>query len=218
MIIPLNNPEPSPPRMYVFHALSGRCAPYLKFAAGVNKRISVYGVESEAWHSNAEPLSSVSAIALTCAHAVRSSASGPITLLGWSFGGLIAVEVARILEGMQQRPEHVFILDSIRLAADVGCDVDTPYGTSTYDPSLDHVGRAYRRALARYRPLDYGGPLTFFCATDNRPTPLNQGGFNRRFPQGKFTTVAADHYSMLEGEPLSEITRTVLSVHSGLLS
>lgn len=97
---------------------------------------------------NLGPTSNILAGIPRTAELLAERTSGPISIVGWSLGGVFGRELAR------RRPELV------RQVVTLG----SPFALS--DPSQSRVGFAYRRNASRHVPADAAGPKT------DRPIPV----------------------------------------------
>jgi thioesterase domain-containing protein/acyl carrier protein len=95
---------------FCFPALAGTAAPYLaSIAHGAGP--AVYLLEAPGLDGE-PPLSSVEALAAAFSQAICEVApTGPIRLLGWSFGALTAFATARLLSAEGRNLEHLVLVD-----------------------------------------------------------------------------------------------------------
>ncbi len=99
--------------LVLIHEVSGGVLEYLDLAHLVGQERPVYGLVAPGYESDEIPLSSVTALAERYAQAVTEAfAPGPYSLVGWSFGGLVAFELARILEARGERVAFLGLLDA----------------------------------------------------------------------------------------------------------
>jgi thioesterase domain-containing protein len=85
------------PPLVVVHAASGSCRPYRKLVKMLSSSYAVYTLQSPALFSDTVMPSSLSALAQSYnAELERTFGKERVTLVGWSFGGLIALEMASL--------------------------------------------------------------------------------------------------------------------------
>ncbi|MDT9001111.1 alpha/beta fold hydrolase, partial [Paucibacter sp. APW11] len=131
----------------------------------------VYGLQARGLCGTQVPYSSVEAAARAYVRAIEEIVpSGPVHLLGHSFGGWIAAEMARQLEAIGRPPASLFILDSRgprdkddvhyhtptealeRLVSLYDLTVDKPLGLSARD--FEPLGERERLELLRKRLIE----------------------------------------------------------------
>ncbi|HYL99044.1 MAG TPA: alpha/beta fold hydrolase, partial [Blastocatellia bacterium] len=97
---------------FCVHPAGGSPLCYLNLALHVGRGRPFYGFQSPGLLDDREPLKRVEDIAALYADAIRSvQPTGPYLVGGWSSGGPVAFEVARILEGQNQRVGLLAFLD-----------------------------------------------------------------------------------------------------------
>ena len=99
--------------LFLIHAVGGSAQAYALLAKNICDDQPVYGIqsigliESEKAHDNIEEM---------VAHYVNIirtvQPNGPYRLGGWSMGGILAFEIAKLLSGMGQVVEKLFLIDS----------------------------------------------------------------------------------------------------------
>lgn len=100
--------------LILIHAISGLALPY--FALGELGR-AVYGISAPVFeHGSAAPMpKSLTEVASLYVSIVRREIQphGPYLLGGWSLGGMIAIEMAKILVAQGETISHVIMIDSM---------------------------------------------------------------------------------------------------------
>ena len=97
------------PPLILCHAIGGSPLCYLKLARQLDDQ-QVWGLESPMLYGSSPP-SSMAAAASDLADSIVESTDGPYILGGWSFGGILAFEVALELERRRKRVDTVFLFD-----------------------------------------------------------------------------------------------------------
>ncbi|MCW2871703.1 MAG: polyketide synthase [Streptomyces oryziradicis] len=174
------------PPLFLAHAAGGPPSVYRGLAERLGPAQPCYGLE------RIEELPDVEAEAARYAEAVRRThPRGPYRLGGWSFGGFLAYETARILTAEGEDVEAVVLIDSIRPlpAPDVAPEeaarrrftdfaayVPRTYGKRRPGAALPrHPARTAHRARS---PLRARGPRPRL----GRAVPGPDGGARRRAP------------------------------------
>ncbi|CAN7722216.1 amino acid adenylation domain-containing protein [Caballeronia sp. LjRoot29] len=106
------------PNVFAIHPASGLVADYRPLAAALDGVANVYGVQAPFYTEDWWP-GDLSELAVDYAARIRTvQASGPYRLIGWSVGGVIATEVARVLAGDGDEVQFVGLIDSHMLKTD----------------------------------------------------------------------------------------------------
>ncbi|MDE1182644.1 non-ribosomal peptide synthetase [Paraburkholderia sp.] len=105
------------PTVFAIHPASGLVADYRPLAAALDGVASVYGVQAPFYTEDWWP-GDLSELAADYAARIRSvQPHGPYRLIGWSVGGLIATEVARVLAQDGGEVPFVGLIDAYVLGA-----------------------------------------------------------------------------------------------------
>lgn len=108
-IVPLD-PNGSGTPLYCVHSSSGSAYSYLGLAQLLDR--PVHGIEAPGFDGAGEPVRSVGALAAEYADVLREvRPDGPYLLLGWSLGGIVALDMARRLTGMGATVPLVVMVD-----------------------------------------------------------------------------------------------------------
>ncbi|HEY4059818.1 MAG TPA: beta-ketoacyl synthase N-terminal-like domain-containing protein [Kofleriaceae bacterium] len=143
---------PLPP-LFCFHPAGGHAAPYLRLRSLLSDDQPIFALQSRALGDPAREHDSISAMAADYAaivHAARPS--GPLRLLGWSLGGLVAHAVAAELERRGRDIELVGMIDVPDPAAGIAIDATTLavtgiiYDVNPEPPEPAVIARALRDA------------------------------------------------------------------------
>ncbi|MBM7168897.1 amino acid adenylation domain-containing protein [Streptomyces sp. G44] len=109
-LVPLRTGTGRP--MFCVHPSGGTALCYLTLAAVLPGTFPMVGVQAVGLDGDTAPLGTVEEMA---AHyrdrIVHECPTGPVDLLGWSYGGVVAFETARLLRE-QDRPTRVVLLDA----------------------------------------------------------------------------------------------------------
>ena len=98
--------------LYMVHDGSGQINAYRELADSLNQ-FNCWGIRKIAASSFGPRQASVRNLAEAYIKSMKSiQPEGPYYLLGWSYGGIIAYEIATLLEAAGEQIEHVWIIDS----------------------------------------------------------------------------------------------------------
>ncbi|GIF12959.1 alpha/beta fold hydrolase [Actinoplanes teichomyceticus] len=108
-IIPLHTSDSGTP-LYCVHSSSGSAYSYLGLARTLDR--PVYGIEAPGFDGAREPVRSVPALSAEYVAALREvRPDGPYLLLGWSLGGILALDMARRLTDLGESVPAVVMVD-----------------------------------------------------------------------------------------------------------
>ena len=114
-IVPLRTPGTKPP-LFLIHGVDGTLAPFQALVRRLEADQPVYGIQSQALLDETVVLTSVEELAAYYIQAIQVvQARGPYNFLGFSFGGLIAFEMARQLQDRGERVGMLGLLDNLRM-------------------------------------------------------------------------------------------------------
>ncbi|WP_066501825.1 amino acid adenylation domain-containing protein [Abyssisolibacter fermentans] len=112
-VIPIQKGSETNNPLFLIHPHGGGAYCYYDLVRALGTERTVYGIQSVGMYSNEEPISSISLIAKRYLQEIRRvSPKGPYNIAGWSFGGIVAFEVARRLEFIGEEVEFLGILDA----------------------------------------------------------------------------------------------------------
>jgi amino acid adenylation domain-containing protein len=101
------------PPIFLVHEVSGGVLEYLDLCRAIGSDYTIYGFVAPGYDSDEAPLQSVHKMARQYVEEMRKQRlNGPYHLIGWSFGGLVAFEMARILEERGENIAFLGLLDS----------------------------------------------------------------------------------------------------------
>lgn len=103
----------STPPLFCIHHDGGTSICYLKLSHHLGCDQPVYGLHARGTDDENEPLTSIENMATIYINAIRTiQPKGPYRLAGWSFGGVVAFEMARQLENQSGESPFLAIFDS----------------------------------------------------------------------------------------------------------
>lgn len=123
-IINLANTD-HPKHVYCIHPLGGDVSCYDAIAAGCKNNYAVFGISSNSFDTNTGITIDEFARAYS-QQIAETKPTAPISLIGWSMGGLIAFDMVRHLEAMQVAVDKIILLDTYTpaLVIDLGTAED----------------------------------------------------------------------------------------------
>lgn len=147
-LVPLSLGDSKPP-FFCVHPMVGVVFPYVELAHHLGNHRSVYGLQPLGLDGKAAPLNRMEAIAAYYIEAIQTlQPHGPYFLGGWSFGGLVAFEMAQQLTRAGQSVALLALLDT-----------PAPCHTRSVRQSLKFLlGTAFWSLLPFLQ--DYGGLIT----------------------------------------------------------
>ena len=112
-LVTINSHGSSPP-FFCVHPIFGVVFPYYKLAAELGREQPFYALQPRGIDGENSPLTSIEDMAAFYIAAVREvQPQGPYFLGGWSFGGLVAFEMAQQLQKAGERVALLAILDTL---------------------------------------------------------------------------------------------------------
>ena len=153
--------------------------------------------------------------------------TGPYLLLGWSMGGLVAFEMARLLELRGERAEMVFLVESYLRAQLPEFDEDderekpgpvaAEEGMSAAESlRLDprrRTNRVHLRVARAYRPSRYAGPVALVQADkqdeDFRRTAIRSWSCVCAPARLSHHVLEGDHLTLFEPPYVTELARLI---------
>ncbi|WP_338868536.1 non-ribosomal peptide synthase/polyketide synthase [Myxococcus stipitatus] len=111
-LVPLQ-PKGSRPPLFLVHAIGGSPLSYGKLTHLLGEEQPVYAFQAPGLDGAREPFGSIPEMAAAYIEAMRRvQPHGPYLLGGWSFGGVVAFEMARQLTRAGERVSQLFLIDS----------------------------------------------------------------------------------------------------------
>ena len=103
-VVPLHAGSSEQSPLFLIHPIGGGLGCYTDLTRRLGRHYSLYGLQAQGLYDRQPPHSSISAMAAHYVQCIRSvQPAGPYALGGWSFGGVVALEMAHQL-GRQGHP------------------------------------------------------------------------------------------------------------------
>ena len=118
IMAPLQEGDKEAP-LFLIHPAGGNVFPYVELARRLPRDLPVVGIQARGLVDDRSPHQSVEEMAVDYLAAIRrAQPAGPYRLGGWSFGGLVAYQIAALLAAEGEEVEPVVVLDVGADAAD----------------------------------------------------------------------------------------------------
>ena len=99
--------------LFLVHALGGGVQPYADLVRALGSELTVYGLQARGLEGTHAPLARIEDMAACYLEAMQTvQPQGPYTLIGYSLGGPIALEIAIQLQARGERVDFLGLLDS----------------------------------------------------------------------------------------------------------
>lgn len=205
----------------LMHGLGGNIMEFFYFAKHLQTSRAVYGLQARGTDGLEEPCSSVEEMAKYHLDAIRFvQPRGPYALVGYSLGGLVALEMARSLRRAGEDITSLVMIDSyppliyapmsqqlrvyFRRARKRFATKHPPSTTEPasigrpFTPAMLRVEQAAMKALRNYQPRHYTGRIQFVRAVKPCNFPDDPGKVWGKYT-GQFESedVPGDHHEML---------------------
>ncbi|MFC6607758.1 thioesterase domain-containing protein [Amorphoplanes digitatis] len=203
-LVPLGAGPPGLPRLILVHPAGGGLDCYAPLARALGDTFTVSGIVPDGLDSGTEPDHSIEEMAAR--YLKTLDPAGPVLLGGWSFGGVVAFEMALQMHQRAATEAQVLLLDS--RAAPFLADRTAEPPPVLMPPAvraqrLEAVFRAHLAALLAYRPAGrHQGRLTVLRAEDGPDDGSGPDLGWSRWSGGALVAegAAGDHHSMLGEE------------------
>lgn len=107
--------------LFLVHPVGGHVLCYAELARAIGPEHPVYGLRHPALGGRVAPLATVEELAALYVDEIRSvRPEGPRRLAGWSFGGVVAFEIARQLEGHGEDVTALVLVDAVAPGSEIG--------------------------------------------------------------------------------------------------
>jgi aspartate racemase len=144
--------------LFVIHPVGGSVFCYTALAQNIQNDINIYGLQSKNLIEEQYDSISINDMALSYLELIKNKQPrGPYRLTGWSMGGIIAFEIAKLLKHEGEEVQFLGLFDShlkttfpdsdydlnrmllLTLAQDIGIYLDKPNLSKYLDLSEEHI-------------------------------------------------------------------------------
>ncbi len=198
-LVPIQ-PNGGEPPLFFVHAAGGNVVSYTALARHLGDHQPFYALQARGVEAEESPHARVEAMAADYLAQLRAvQEKGPYRLGGWSMGGLVAFEMARMLEVAGEEVELLALIDSrIHEEASFAVDPDSPGALASFLLHLGVAGEQIARAAEGGATL---GPRERLqraweaaCAADAVPGDLDLARFERLWSVFRANVGAAAAY------------------------
>ena len=214
--------------IFFVHPVGGTILQYRALARRLGVQRPFYALQSPALEGH--PLSpeiSIEALARHYLDAVRAAVpKGPYLLGGWSFGGLVAFEMARALAHTGEEVELLALLDS-HAQSDPNADAgglatlaawelgDGESWPQLHFATVERIVHAHLGAVRRWTPKPYDGRALLFAAHQHGVVRDATLGWGPLMPRLSVIEVEADHFSLLREPAIDEVAEKLRDALAG---
>lgn len=221
-LVPLREGTAQPP-VFLAHGLGGTVMDFYQTVRHIKTDRPIYGMQARAIDGMDEPLERIEDMAEFHLAAISEmQPEGPYILLGYSLGGLVALEMAQRLLANGKRVGLLAMIDAyphmrflsfgqrVRLAArqamrglnmfgnSGGSTLYQPPAGVSMTPAMNRVREAAYVALTRYRPRFYSGKIKFVRAAVASGFPADPAAvWAPLTDEIEIETVPGDHLGMI---------------------
>lgn len=224
----LKSGSPAPP-LFLFHGIGGNVMEFFDLVQHLDWQRPIYGLQAKGSDGLQSPLDTVEQMAEYHLQAIRQlRPRGPYLLCGYSFGGLVALEIARYLRASGETVAMLIMIDAYpherrlraaqryesrvrrlrdRLLRALGnVTANSLAGKQSQELSeklcgeaIRGVTRAGRTALYRYNAERYSGKIHFITAEIKTVFPSNPAAVWRDLSsEFSLEAVPGAHHGMLQ--------------------
>jgi thioesterase domain-containing protein len=217
----LKHGHPQAP-VFLLHGLGGNLLEFFSFVKHLDTPHPVHGLQARGTDGLQEPCVTIQQMASYHVDSVRVvQPTGPYLLVGYSLGGLVALEIARLLIVAGEDVPLLVMIDSYpplcfapiaqqlgvysrRLKLRLSHKSDSAYSKYReslgidFTPAMIRVREASTEALREYQPRHYSGTIRFIKAAIPSRFPDDPVRVWRKFVnQLRVESVPGDHHTML---------------------
>jgi amino acid adenylation domain-containing protein len=213
---------------FFVHPVGGTILQYRALARRLGVERPFYALQSPALEGN--PLSpdiTIEALAQSYLDAVQAAVpKGPYLLGGWSFGGLVAAEMARALRHAGEEVALLALLDS-HAQSDSHADPNELAALTAWElgdgqswphehfATVERIVHAHLRAVRRWTPKPYDGRALLFAAHQRGVVRDATLGWGPLLPRLSVIEVEADHFSLLREPAVDDVARKLHATLTG---
>jgi thioesterase domain-containing protein len=217
-------PGSKEPPVFIAHGLGGSVIDFYQVVKHIDTEHAIHGLQAKGIDGIEEPLDRIEDMAAYALDAIRRlQPHGPYLLIGFSLGGLVALEIAQQLTAQGEKIGLLAMLDSYPHASRLSraqrarlsmrqtwrraarrlhwLGVPLPFETTveaSQSPALQHFRDISYRALGLYQPRFYPGKINFVRAAIPTDFPADPAAFWSKLSQGfELTTVPGDHIGLM---------------------
>jgi len=219
-IFTFNSSDIKPPLFFV-HSCAGGSILYTELAKHINKNQGVYVLEFPYYEDDENLISINSAAKQYIKHIKTIVPEGPYYIGGWSLGGIISYEIARVLEENGDKfytnIKMTVINDPItnsmeRTNKEIETLLENGEDLRAEDLKIfAHKNDLLGKAAFKYRPKCYGGDVVLFRAKDSKVGKSKFNGLEDNVKNIEVVDIDEVHINMNKGKAVEKIANTINS-------
>lgn len=208
--------------IFLIHGLAGSALDFFDLVSNLRTGRAVYGTQAKGTDGLEKPAERIEEMAGYVLEAVRKvQAHGPYSFIGYSLGGLVALEMARQMEAAGEAIDLLCMIESypaieraplgqriaikwrvgrMRIREKLERHADDAHTAELVSPpeNMQRVRTADYIALANYEPAPYHGKVYFVRAGKSMHFPDSPEAVWRKIiPNMEIETVPGDHHQVL---------------------
>lgn len=208
--------------IFLIHGLAGSALDFFDLINNLRTDRAVYGTQAKGSDGLEKPAERIEEMAGYFLEAVRKvQPHGPYSFIGYSLGGLVALEMARQMEAAGEAIDSLCMIESypaieraplgqriaikwrvgrMRISEKLKGHADDAHTAELVSPpeSTQRVRAADYIALANYEPASYHGKVYFVRAAKSMHFPDSPEAVWRKIiPHMEIATVSGDHHQVL---------------------
>ena len=211
------------PPVFLAHGLGGSAMDFFQPVKFLQTGHPICGLQARGIDGVDEPFDRIEDMALFHLDAIRElQPHGPYLLIGYSLGGLVALEMAQLLTAMGEKVALLAMLDAyphlshlsvaqrlrirvrqarrgLQFVGDLGGSASyKPPADVSFSPTMQRVRNSAYLALTRYQPKLYRGKVKFVRAAATSVFPHDAAAVWTRFVSDfEVETVPGDHLGII---------------------
>ncbi|MDR2622960.1 MAG: AMP-binding protein [Methanobrevibacter sp.] len=219
------------PPLFFVHSCAGGSILYTELAKHINKDQGFYVLEFP-YYEDDEVLMSINSVAKTYIKYMKGIVpEGPYYIGGWSLGGLIAYEIARVLEEDNEKCIKLYLLDptfysNIKMTVINDPIKNTQDRTKKQIKTLlengeesaaddlkifAHKNDLLGKSAFKYKPKCYGGDVILFKAKDSKVGKSSINGLDGNVKNIMVIDIDEVHLGMNKGKAVERIANIINS-------
>jgi len=201
-LVALNHAGPKA-NLFCIHPIGGQVFCYMHLAQEFEGEFRCYGLQSQGLLPNHKAQLTIPEMAASYIQEIKTvQPQGPYRLVAWSFGGVIAIEMAHQFRIQGDSIENIILIDSF-----VTQDARKLIGHKVASNGItkqDEVQRANALSLKNYQAPQIKENLQLIYAAESVSNQQSSWG---KLTTGKIEicTLKGDHYSLLKPENIKEL-------------
>lgn len=206
--------------IFLVHGLGGSALEFFDLVRNLETDRAIYGTQAKGTDGLEKPAQRIEEAASHILEAIRKAQPhGAYTVIGYSLGGLVALEIARHLQStggtvdllcmiesypaiqrvpLTQRVRINWRVGRMRILEKLRGGGNSIKMKDSTTPEMHHVKECDYMALEKYEPQPYSGKVHFVKARKSTHFPDNpKNAWGKLIPQIEIETVAGDHHEIL---------------------